>query len=104
MEVVNPFILKNKSRMIKYIDELATFPNGYQASSVSLEPDLVIKGQPDRELANILSICESHLHQIQAQAHNRVSRHTHTHTVDSHRLLAARDTLHNIVLSAFFTS
>ena len=80
MEVVNPFILKNKSRMIKYIDELATFPNGYQASSVSLEPDLVIKGQPDRELANILSICESHLHQIQAQAHNRVSRHTHTHT------------------------
>lgn len=73
MEVVNPFILKNKSRMIKYIDELATFPNGYQASSVSLEPDLVIKGQPDRELANILSICESHLHQIQAQAHNRAT-------------------------------
>ena len=72
MEVVNPFILKNKSRMIKYIDELATLPNGTLDNSHSMEPDLIIKGQPDRELANILSICESHLHLIQGQAHNRV--------------------------------
>ncbi|KAJ6218163.1 hypothetical protein RDWZM_009320 [Blomia tropicalis] len=71
MEVVNPFILKNKSRMIKYIDEIATVQNGYLDSTLSMEPDLVVKGAPDRELAKILSISESHLHHIQAQAHNR---------------------------------
>lgn len=55
--------------MIKYIDEVATAPicDGNQ-----LEPDLIIKGQPDRELATIHSICEIHLPQIQQQAHNRV--------------------------------
>lgn len=73
MEVVNPFILKNKSRMIKYVDEIATVPNGYLDHSLAMEPDFVFKGHPDRELANILSICESHLHQIQAQTPNRVS-------------------------------
>lgn len=68
MEVVNPFILKNKSRMIKYIDDLAVKP----ANESTLEPDLIIKGQPDRELAIIHSICEIHLLQIQQQTHNRV--------------------------------
>ena len=68
MEVVNPFILKNKSRMIKYIDDLALNP----ATESNLEPDFVIKSQPDRELAIIHSICEIHLLEIQQQAHNRV--------------------------------
>lgn len=72
MEVVNPFILKNKSRMIKYIDEVATGPT---CDENQLEPDLIIKGQPDRELATIHSICEIHLPQIQQQAHNRVYCH-----------------------------
>lgn len=70
MEVVNPFILKNKSRMIKYIDEISTMPDG---GLQQLEPDLVIKGQPDRELAYVHSRCECHLPQIQMQAHNRAT-------------------------------
>lgn len=55
--------------MIKYIDELASFNS---ATLNQLESDLVIKGQPDRELATIHSMCEIHLAQIQQQAHNRV--------------------------------
>lgn len=73
MEVVNPFILKNKSRMIKYIDEIASMPSGFLEGTITLESDLVIKGQPDRELALIHSTCEQQLHKIQANAHNRVS-------------------------------
>lgn len=80
MEVVNPFILKNKSRMIKYIDELASSSycssnnnNNNNGGIDQMEPDLIIKCQPDRELATIHSICETHLSQIQIQAHNNVS-------------------------------
>lgn len=75
MEVVNPFILKNKSRMIKYIDELATLPPALMDpnTQVPLESDYVIKGQPDRELAIIHSICEIHAGEILTQTHNRVS-------------------------------
>ena len=75
MEVVNPFILKNKSRMIKYIDELASssyFSSNNNGGIDQMEPDLIIKCQPDRELATIHSICETHLSQIQIQAHNNV--------------------------------
>ncbi|XP_027205911.2 RAS p21 protein activator vap isoform X2 [Dermatophagoides pteronyssinus] len=80
MEVVNPFILKNKSRMIKYIDELASSSycssnnnNNNNGGIDQMEPDLIIKCQPDRELATIHSICETHLSQIQIQAHNNAT-------------------------------
>ena len=73
MEVVNPFILKNKSRMIKYIDELATVPSGFLDNTISIESDLPLKGIPDREMANILAICELNLHEIKDQSYNRVS-------------------------------
>merc|ERR1712029_351690 len=58
MEVVNPFILKNKERMVVFLDHL---------SSVRDKPypdEDRVKGDPARDLATVHHICESHLAEL----------------------------------------
>jgi len=58
MEVVNPFILKNKERMVVFLDHL---------SSVREKPypdEDRVKGDPARDLATIHHICEGHLAEL----------------------------------------
>jgi len=58
MEVVNPFILKNKERMVVFLDHL---------SSVREKPypdEDRVKGDPARDLATIHHICEGHLEEL----------------------------------------
>jgi len=58
MEVVNPFILKNKERMIVFLDHL---------SSVRERPypdEDRVKGDPARDLATVHHVCETHLHEL----------------------------------------
>ncbi|KAK4312336.1 hypothetical protein Pmani_016231 [Petrolisthes manimaculis] len=55
MEVVNPFILKNKERMISYLDNL---------SNIAERPEIeetYIKTEPSRDLAQLHHICVTHL-------------------------------------------
>ncbi|CAG0917341.1 unnamed protein product [Notodromas monacha] len=55
MEVVNPFILKNKERMIYFLDKL---------SNVKEKPpseDILLKHDPARDLATLHHICDHHL-------------------------------------------
>ncbi|XP_054153029.1 ras GTPase-activating protein 1-like [Oppia nitens] len=67
MEVVNPFILKNKSKMIRYLDDLSNAD-----SSLPLTPVWSPKHRnptpepPTRELAFIHSICEQNMTEIRA--------------------------------------
>jgi len=59
MEVVNPFILKNKERMVVFLDHL---------SSVREKPypdEERVKGDPARDLAEIHRLCETHLRELQ---------------------------------------
>jgi len=59
MEVVNPFILKNKERMVVFLDHV---------SSVREKPypdEERVKGDPGRDLAIIHHICETHLPELQ---------------------------------------
>merc|ERR1712051_379334 len=59
MEVVNPFILKNKERMVVFLDHL---------SSVREKPypdEERVKGDPARDLAIIHHLCETHLRELQ---------------------------------------
>ncbi|XP_064475272.1 ras GTPase-activating protein 1-like isoform X2 [Ornithodoros turicata] len=53
MEVVNPFILKNKNRMIRFLDQLSSV-------SEKPEPDEAISGDPARDLAMLHHICSVH--------------------------------------------
>jgi len=58
MEVVNPFILKNKERMIVFLDHL---------SSVREKPypdEDRVKGDPARDLATVHHVCETHLSEL----------------------------------------
>ena len=57
MDVVNPFILKNKMRVIKFLDDLS---HVYECP----KPEYSFKGDPARELATIHTICEMHFHEI----------------------------------------
>ncbi|KAK5650860.1 hypothetical protein RI129_001889 [Pyrocoelia pectoralis] len=59
MEVVNPFILKNKERMVVFLDQL---------SSVTEPGEPRITSKPDtaRELATLHHICVAHLLELQA--------------------------------------
>ena len=71
MEIVNPFILKNKSKMIKFLDDMSAacdphFPPPVQwAGNQSFE-------EPTRELALIHSICDLHKEEIQEMSSQRV--------------------------------
>ncbi|XP_023333542.1 ras GTPase-activating protein 1 [Eurytemora carolleeae] len=58
MEVVNPFILKNKERMVVFLDHL---------SSVRERPypdEDRVKGDPARDLATVHHVCENHLSEL----------------------------------------
>jgi Ras GTPase-activating protein 1 len=58
LQVVNPFILKNKERMVVFLDHL---------SSVREKPypdEDRVKGDPARDLATIHHICEGHLDEL----------------------------------------
>jgi len=66
MEVVNPFILKNKERMVVFLDHL---------SSVREKPypdEERVKGDPARDLATIHQLCEANLGQLQTLARSQV--------------------------------
>ncbi|XP_018334590.1 ras GTPase-activating protein 1 [Agrilus planipennis] len=61
MEVVNPFILKNKERMVVFLDQLSAVPDPG-------EPRMTNKTDTARELATLHHICVAHLIELQAVA------------------------------------
>lgn len=64
MEVVNPFILKNKNRMIRFLDDIANVPE-------KPEPDESISGDPARDLAMLHHICSVHKDEILNHSHEK---------------------------------
>lgn len=64
MEIVNPFILKNKSRVIKFLDDIADVDEVPEVENSQ-------RGDPARELATIHAVCEVHLSDISALSHAR---------------------------------
>ncbi|XP_019876643.2 ras GTPase-activating protein 1 [Aethina tumida] len=61
MEVVNPFILKNKERMVVFLDQLSMIGDPG-------EPRITSKPDTAKELATLHHICVAHLTQLQAVA------------------------------------
>lgn len=61
MEVVNPFILKNKERMVVFLDQLS-------ACGDPGEPRVTSRPDTARELATMHHICVAHLGELQAIA------------------------------------
>lgn len=61
MEVVNPFILKNKERMIVFLDQLSAIGDPG-------EPRITSKPDTAKELATLHHICVAHLNELQAVA------------------------------------
>ncbi|KAG9509788.1 Ras GTPase-activating protein 1 [Fragariocoptes setiger] len=59
MECVSPFILKNRTRLIRFIDELSDIDQYPFIDPISLN-DLDKLSSPTRDLADIHTICESH--------------------------------------------
>lgn len=57
MEIVNPFILKNKARVIKFFDDISSVNDAPESEETP-------RGDPSRELATIHTICEMHLQDI----------------------------------------
>ncbi|XP_074594177.1 RAS p21 protein activator vap isoform X2 [Brevipalpus obovatus] len=64
MEIVNPFILKNKARMIKFLNELSNVQE-------CPEPEDIPRGDASRELATVHSICELYKQEIHSLSHTR---------------------------------
>lgn len=64
MEVVNPFILKNKNRMIRFLDEIANVPE-------KPEPDDTFIGDPARDLATLHHICVMHKEDLLARSNEK---------------------------------
>lgn len=64
MDIVNPFILKNKARVIKFLDDIASVKDAPEVEDCP-------RGDPSRELATIHTICELHLQDIIALSHAR---------------------------------
>ncbi|CAA9998944.1 unnamed protein product, partial [Nesidiocoris tenuis] len=60
MEVVNPFILKNKERMVVYLDQLSNVPEKPESEGER------VKGDPARDLGTLHHICVAHLKELQA--------------------------------------
>ncbi|XP_034325355.1 ras GTPase-activating protein 1 isoform X2 [Magallana gigas] len=67
MEVINPFIKKNKPRMIKFLDELSVDDNE-TSSENSLPVDSVA-----RDLATMHTICATHQSELRKQAETKPS-------------------------------
>ena len=63
MEIVNPFILKNKSKMIKFLDDLSASCDPHFPPPVQWTGSQPWE-EPTRELALIHSICELHKQEI----------------------------------------
>ncbi|XP_068912775.1 ras GTPase-activating protein 1 [Tenebrio molitor] len=61
MEVVNPFILKNKERMVVFLDHLSNVADPG-------EPRITTKPDTAKELATLHHICVAHLAELQAVA------------------------------------
>lgn len=61
MEVVNPFILKNKERMVVFLDQLSAIGDPG-------EPRITTKPDTAKELATLHHICVAHLSELQAVA------------------------------------
>lgn len=61
MEVVNPFILKNKERMVVFLDQLSMVNDPG-------EPRITSKPDTAKELATLHHICVAHLPELQAVA------------------------------------
>lgn len=70
MEVVNPFILKNKERMIVFLDQLSsvTDPNPPPGCMVEQTNPVLSSSDAGRELATILHICVSYLPELQSMS------------------------------------
>ncbi|XP_067128890.1 LOW QUALITY PROTEIN: ras GTPase-activating protein 1 [Centruroides vittatus] len=64
MEVINPFILKNKNRMIKFLDDISNVPE-------RPDPDETISGDPARDLATLHHICATHKEELQNLSQTR---------------------------------
>ncbi|XP_026288101.1 ras GTPase-activating protein 1 [Frankliniella occidentalis] len=60
MEVVNPFILKNKERMVVYLDQVSNLGDKPDSEEIGKT-----KGDPARELAILHHICVNHLKELQ---------------------------------------
>lgn len=67
MEVVNPFILKNKERMICYLDSLS---NVGERPEIEEQP---VKSEPSRDLAQLHHICVTHLAELTTKAKTQVT-------------------------------
>ncbi|ERL94111.1 hypothetical protein D910_11393 [Dendroctonus ponderosae] len=78
MEVVNPFILKNKERMVVFLDQL---------SAVGDPGESRIMSQPDtaKELATLHHICVAHLTELQAVAKSIKTLVTVTEMLAKHK-------------------
>ncbi|KAJ8680102.1 hypothetical protein QAD02_015889 [Eretmocerus hayati] len=63
MEVVNPFILKNKERMVVFLDQLSNIPDKPDPESLNVR-DVCINTVA-KDLATLHHICESHLKELQ---------------------------------------
>lgn len=67
MEVVNPFILKNKERMVVYLDQLSNVTEKPESDLKLTRVDMA------RDLATIHHICVTHLPELQALARTNAS-------------------------------
>ncbi|KAI5725466.1 hypothetical protein M8J77_015855 [Diaphorina citri] len=67
MEVVNPFILKNKERMVVFLDQLSNVSE----KPVTAEADK-LKGDVGRDLATLHHICVTHLKELQTLSRTQV--------------------------------
>lgn len=70
MEVVNPFILKNKERMIVFLDQLSsvTDPNPPPGCMVEQNNCTLSSSDAGRELATLHHICVSYLPELQSMS------------------------------------
>ncbi|KAI5724779.1 hypothetical protein M8J77_007067 [Diaphorina citri] len=68
MEVVNPFILKNKERMVVFLDQLSNVSE----KPVTAEADK-LKGDVGRDLATLHHICVTHLKELQTLSRTQTS-------------------------------
>eukprot|EP00058_Branchiostoma_floridae_P006819 XP_002592307.1 hypothetical protein BRAFLDRAFT_206850 [Branchiostoma floridae] len=88
MEAVNPFIVKNKERMIMFLDELAvripTSPCHLMCECVYVcecnvpsYPEVTekVKSDPSQDLATLHQICLSHLTELQTLSTTQVRNH-----------------------------
>lgn len=83
MEVVNPFILKNKERMVVFLDTLSVILLKFDSVPILIDlyqnvtekpesEEIRQKGDPARDLGTLHHICCSHLKELQALSKEQV--------------------------------